>query len=156
MTSPTTLKARKNTMSANRAGDRPTPVQVSSPDGRNWVVSTARTHRSWKESRQTAFFWAHVVVTAIMVVLFVVVFRADWSRILELLIPLVLALWFFGFVSSSFRVTVAADTVGPPVDHRLWTVTKRFRRGSSVHKLTESIQAGDLTREPVGTRLDEI
>jgi hypothetical protein len=131
-------------------------VQVSSPDGRKWVVSTARTHRSWKESRQTAFFWAHVVVTAIMVVLFVVVFRADWSRILELLIPLVLALWLFGFVSSSFHVTVAADTLGPPVDHRLWTVTKRFRRGSSVQKLTESIQAGDLTPEPVGTRLDEI
>ena len=109
-----------------------TPLQVSSPDGREWVVSTARTHRSWKESRQTAFFWANVVVTAIMVVLFVVVLRADWSRILEILIPLVLALWFFGFVSSSFRVTVSADTVGPPVDHRLWTVTKRFRRRSSV------------------------
>jgi hypothetical protein len=133
-----------------------TPVQVLSPDGRKWVVSTARTHRSWKESRQTAFFWAHVVVTAIMVVLFVVVFRADWSGILGVLIPLILALWFFGFVSSSFRVTVAADTVGPPVDHRLWTVTKRFRRGSSVQKLTESIQRGELTREPEGTRLDEI
>jgi hypothetical protein len=133
-----------------------TPVQVFSPDGREWVVSTARAHRSWKESRQTAFFWAHVVVTAIMVVLFVVVFRADWSRILEILIPLVLALWFFGFVSTSFRVTVAADTLGPPVDHRLWTVTKRFRRRSSVQKLTESIQAGELTPEPVGTHLDEI
>jgi hypothetical protein len=89
-------------------------------------------------------------------VLFVVVFRADWSRILEILIPLVLALWFFGFVSSSFRVTVSADTVGPPVDHRLWTVTKRFRRRSSVQKLTESIQAGELTPEPAGTHLDEI
>jgi len=133
-----------------------TPVHVRSPDGRNWVVSTARTHRSWKESRQTALFWAHVIVTAIMVLLFVVVFRADWSRILEFLIPLVLVLWFFGFVSTSFRVTVAADTLGPPVDHRLWTVTKRFRRGSSVQKLTESIQAGELTPEPVGTRLDEI
>jgi hypothetical protein len=133
-----------------------TPLQVLSPDGRNWVVSTARTHRSWKESRQTAFFWAHVVVTAIMVVLFVVVFRADWSRILEILIPLVLALWFVGFVSSSFRATVAADTLGPPVDHRLWTVTKRFRRGSSVQKLTESIRAGESTAEPVGTHLDEI
>jgi hypothetical protein len=133
-----------------------TALQVSSPDGREWVVSTARTHRSWKESRQTAFFWAQVVVTAIMVVLFVVVFRADWSRILEILIPLVLALWFFGFVSSSFRVTVSADTVGPPIDHRLWTVTKRFRRRRSVQKLTESIQAGELAPEPVGTHLDEI
>ena len=95
-----------------------TPVQVASPDGRKWVISTARTHRSWKESRQTAFFWAHVVVTAIIVMLFVVVLRADGSRILEILIPLVLALWLFGFVSSSFRVTVSADTLGPPVDHR--------------------------------------
>ena len=131
-------------------------VQLSSPDGRRWVISTARTHRSWKESRQTAFFWAHVVVTAIMVMLFVVVLRADASRILEILIPLVLALWLVGFVSSSFRVTVSADTLGPPVDHRLWTVTKRFRQGSSVKKLTESIQAGQLTPEPVGTHLDEI
>jgi hypothetical protein len=133
-----------------------TPVQVSSPDGRKWIVSTARTHRSWKESRQTAFFWAHVVVTAIMLTLFVVVLRADGSPILEILIPLVLALSLFGFLSSSFRVTVSADTLGPPVDHRLWTVTKRFRRGSSVKKLTESIQGGDLTPEPVGTHLDEI
>ena len=133
-----------------------TSVQVSSPDGRRWVISTARTHRSWKESRQTAFFWAHVVVTAIMLMLFVVVLRADGSRILEILIPLVLALWLVGFVSSSFRVTVSADTLGPPVDHRLWTVTKRFRRDSSVKKLTESIQAGQLTPEPVGTHLDEI
>lgn len=131
-------------------------VQVASPDGRQWVVSTARTHRSWKESRQTAFFWAHVLVTAIMVMLFVAVLRADGSRILEILIPLVLALWLVGFVSSSFRVTVSADTLGPPVDHRLWTVTKRFRRRSSVQKLTESIQAGELTPEPVGTHLDEI
>jgi hypothetical protein len=133
-----------------------TSVQVSSPDGRKWVISTARTHRSWKESRETAFFWAHVVVTAIMVVFFVWVFRSDWARILEFLIPLVFALWFFGFVSSSLRVTVSADTVGPPADHRLWTVTKRFRRGSSVEKLTESIRAGNLTSEPAGTRLDEI
>ena len=122
-----------------------TSVRVSSPDGRNWVVSTARTHRSWKESRQTAFFWAHVVVTAIMVMLFVAVLRADGSRILEILIPLVLALWLVGLVSSSFRVTVSADTLGPPVDHRLWTVTKRFRRGSSVKKLTEGIRAGNST-----------
>jgi len=49
-----------------------------------------------------------------------------------------------------------ADTLGHQSNHRLWTVTKRFRRGSSVQKLTESIQAGDLTPEPVGTRLDEI
>ena len=133
-----------------------TPVQVSSPDGRKWVVSTARTHRSWKESRQTAFFWAHVVVTAIMVTLFIVVLRAGGSRILEILILLVLALWFFGFVSSSFRVTVSADTLGPPVDHRLWTVTKRFGRASSFKKLSESIQAGELTPEPLGTHLDEI
>ena len=133
-----------------------TSVEVSSPDGRKWVVATSRTHPSWKESRQTAFFWAHVVVTAIMVTLFIVVLRAGGSRILEILILLVLALWFFGFVSSSFRVTVSADTLGPPVDHRLWTVTKRFRRGSSVKKLTESIQAGELTPEPLGTHLDEI
>jgi hypothetical protein len=67
----------------------------------------------------------------------------------------VFALWFFGFVSSSFHVTVCADTVAPPADHRLWTVTKRFRHGS-VKKLTERIQAGDPNSEPTGTRLDEI
>jgi hypothetical protein len=60
------------------------------------------------------------------------------------------------FVSSSFRVTVSADTAGPPPDNRLWTLTKRFRRDSSVQKLTESIQTGNLTSEPAGTRLDEI
>jgi hypothetical protein len=97
-----------------------------------------------------------VVVTAIMVAVFVWVFRSDWSRILEILIPLVFALWLVGFVSSSLRVTVSADTDGPPSDHRLWTVTKRFRGNSSFKKLTESIQAGNLTSEPDGTRLDEI
>jgi hypothetical protein len=38
----------------------------------------------------------------------------------------------------------------------LLTLTKRFRRDSSVQKLTESIQTGNLTSEPAGTRLDEI
>jgi hypothetical protein len=133
-----------------------TPVTVSSPDGRKWVISTARTHRSWKESRQTAFFWAHVVVTAIMLAFFIWVLRSDWTTIFEFFIPLVLALWFFGFVSSSFRVTISADTEGPPRDHRLWTVTKRFRSASCVQGVTQSIQAGEYTREPAGTRLDEI
>jgi hypothetical protein len=132
------------------------PIQVSSPDGRRWVVTSARTHRSLKETYQAPFFWAHVVATAIMIAVFVWVLRADWFTILEFLIPLVLLLWLFGFVSSSFRVTVSADTDGPPRDHRLWTVTKRFRRGGAVKELVARIGAGDLTSEPPGTRLEEI
>jgi hypothetical protein len=130
--------------------------QVSSPDGRKWVITTARTHRSWKESRQTAFFWAHVVVTAIMIAVFIWILKADLFTILEFLIPLIVILWLVGFVSSSFRVTIAADTEGPPRDHRLWTVTKRFKSKGALQALTQSIQAGDLTTEPPGTRLEEI
>ena len=120
MAPPTTLRARENTHAV------PTVPVIGHELGAGVVSRTAAggssrprvRDRSWKESRQTAFFWAHVVVTAIMVMLFVVVLRADGSRILRSSSRSSLV-WLVGFVSSSFRVTVSADTLGPPVDHRL-------------------------------------
>ena len=41
--------------------------QVASPDGRTWTVTVERTRRKLKDTRDEPFFWAHVVVTAIIV-----------------------------------------------------------------------------------------
>ena len=129
---------------------------VRSPDGRTWKITTSRQRRSFTETYQKPFFWAHVVVTAIMVVVFVFILRSDWFVILSVLIPLVLIIWLVGFVNNTLRATVSADTPGPPPDHRLWVVVKRFRRNGAIRDLTEAIEQGRYTSEPPGTRLEEI
>jgi hypothetical protein len=131
-------------------------LKVSSPDGRTWTITTARQHRSFKETYEKPFFWAHVVVTAIMVVFFVLVIRSDWVGILSILVPIVVILWLVGFVNNTLRATISADTTGPPPDHRLWVVLKRFRLDRSVRDIREAIEQGRYTGEPPGTRLEEI
>ena len=130
--------------------------KVASPDGRTWSVETSRHWRGLKESGQVPYFWAHVIVTTIMVVLFLVVLRSEIFKVLSLVIVFVFVLWLVGFLNSLFRMTITADTSGPKVDHRLWIVTKRRRRQRCVHELEDAIQRGQDTREPEGTRLEEI
>jgi hypothetical protein len=130
--------------------------KVASPDGRTWSVTTSRRRRSVKESGQVPYFWAHVIVTAIMVVVFLFVLKSDVFKVLSLIVVIVFAVWLIGFLNSLFRVTITADTVGPPVDHRLWVVTKRRRREGCVRELDMAIQRGQDAREPEGVRLEEI
>jgi hypothetical protein len=132
------------------------PQKVSSPDGRTWTLTSSRQRPKLKESYEKPFFWAHVVVTAIIVVVFVLVIRSDWVGILSILVPLVVILWLVGFVNSTLRVTISADTNGPPRDHRLWLVLKRFRLERSLREVAEAIEQGRYTSEPAGTRLEEI
>jgi hypothetical protein len=129
---------------------------VASPDGRTWSVETSRHWRGLKGSGQVPYFSAHVIVTTIMVVLFLVVLRSEVFKILSLAIVAVFLLWLVGFLNSLFRVTITADTSGPKVDHRLWVVTKRRRRHRCVRELEDAIHRGQDTREPEGTRLEEI
>ena len=49
--------------------------RVNTPDGREWVVSIEGRKRSMKETRETPFFWAHVVVTAIIAAVMIWIFR---------------------------------------------------------------------------------
>jgi hypothetical protein len=130
--------------------------KVASPDGRTWSVETSRHRRGLKASGQVPYFWAHVVVTAIMVVLFLVVLRSEVFKVLSLIVVIVFVVWLVGFLNSLFRVTITADTVGPPVGHRLWVVTKRRRRGCAVREVEDAIQRGQDAKEPEGTRLEEI
>ncbi|MGE5274412.1 MAG: hypothetical protein ACM3QU_11745 [Verrucomicrobiota bacterium] len=130
--------------------------KVASPDGRTWSVGTSRHWRGLRESGQVPYFWAHVIVTTIMVVVFLFVLRSEVFKVLSLLIVIVFLVWLVGFLNSHFRVTITADTVGPPVDHRLWVVTKRRRRGDCVRELEDAIQKGQDAKEPQGTRLEEI
>jgi hypothetical protein len=69
---------------------------------------------------------------------------------------IVFLVWLAGFVSKLFRVTITADTAGPPTDHRVWIVTKRFHRNRYVGQLESAIRAGRDAVEPPGTRLEEI
>ena len=130
--------------------------KVASPDGRTWSVETSTQWGGLRRSGQVPYFWAHVIVTTIMVVVFLVVLRSELFKVLSAIIVILFLVWLVGFLNSLFRVTITADTVGPPVDHRLWVVTKRRRRTRCVRELEAAIHRGQDAKEPEGTRLDEI
>lgn len=131
-------------------------AKVTSPDGRDWSVKTSRQRRSLRKSGQVPLFWAHVIVTAVMVSLFLFVLKSGVFKILSIIIVIVFLVWLVGFIGNLFRVTITADTPGPPADHRKWVVTKRFRRTRYVNELEKAIRAGRDAAEPQGTRLEEI
>ena len=130
--------------------------KVASPDGRLWSVKTSRQRRSLGESGQVPYFWAHVIVTAIMIAVFLFVLKSEAFKVMSLIVVIVFLVWLVGFVNSLFRVTITADTVGPPLGHRLWVVIKRRRRDGCVRELDAAIHAGQDATEPKGTRLEEI
>ncbi len=130
--------------------------KVSSPDGRTWAVTSSWQWRSLKESRQLPLFWGHVIVTTIMVLVFIFVIDSHAFKVLSVLIAIVFIVWLVGFLNSTMRVTISADTTGPPVEHRLWVVVKRLKRKRCVRELDKAIQTGRYTTEPEGTRLEEI
>lgn len=102
------------------------------------------------------YFWGHVIVTTIMVLFFVFVVESNAFKILSVLIPIVFIVWLVGFLNSTVRMTIRADTAGPPGEHRLWVVIKRLKRKRCVRELDKAIQTGRYTTEPDGTRLEEI
>ena len=130
--------------------------KVSSPDGRMWSVKTSLKRRSLTESGQVPYFWAHVIVTAILIVVCLFILESEAFKMLSILIAAVFVIWLVGFLNSMFRTTVSADTEGPPVDHRLWVVVKRRRQKRCFHELENAIHAGKDVREPEGTFLKEI
>ena len=129
---------------------------VPGPDGRMWSVTTSRERRSLKESGQVPYLWAHVIATTALVVVFLFVVKSDAFKVLSVMIAIIFIVWLVGFVNSVLRVTISADTVGPPVDHRLWVVVKRRKRNPCVRAVKAAIRAGRDTNEPEGTRLEEI
>jgi hypothetical protein len=132
------------------------PQQVASPDGRTWTVTLERTRRQLKETRDEPFFWAHVVVTAILVALMIWLFRNDWSGIWAVLIPAMVLIWAIGFVVSATGSQVRAETAGPPPEHRVWSITKRSHKQHAVDGVVAAIGRGDLSAQPEDTRLEEI
>jgi hypothetical protein len=129
---------------------------VTSPDGRTWSVKTSRQRSSLKRTGEIPLLWAHVIVTVVMVCLFLFVLKSGFFRILSIAIVILFFVWLAGFVSKLYRVTITADTVGPPADHRKWVVTKRLHRNRYVGELQTAIRAGRDAVEPQGTRLEEI
>jgi hypothetical protein len=129
---------------------------VTSPDGRTWSVKTSRQRQSLRASGQIPLLWAHVIVTTIMVCVFLLVLKSGVFKILSALIVIVFLVWLVGFINKLFRVTITADTVGPPIGHRKWVVLKRRSRRRYVSELEKAIQAGRDATEPHGTRLEEI
>jgi hypothetical protein len=131
------------------------PQKVNTPDGREWLVSIERRKRSMKETRETPFFWAHVVVTAIIAGVFIWIFRHN-TGILWILVVATVVIWAVGFIGATFGVMIRADTQGPPPEHRLWKVTKRSARKQAQQDVAAAIGHGELTAEPPHTRLEEI
>jgi hypothetical protein len=130
--------------------------QVASPDGRTWTVSVERTRRRLKDTRDEPFFWAHVVVTALLVALFIWLFRHDWSGIWAVLIPAMVLIWLIGFAVSATGSQIRAETQGPPQEHRVWSITKRSHKKFAAEGVVDAIRRGDLSAQPPDTRLEEI
>ena len=131
------------------------PQQVKSPDGREWVVSIEGRKRSTKETREVPFFWAHVVVTAIIAGVLIYVFRHN-TGILWILAVATIVIWAVGFVGATFAAMIRAETDGPPKEHRLWKVDKRGNREAAAQAVAAAIQRGDTAIEVPHTRLEEI
>jgi hypothetical protein len=131
------------------------PQKVTTPDGREWLVSIEGRKRSMKETREQPFFWAHVVVTAIFAALFIYIFRHN-TGILWILVVATVVIWAVGFIGATFAAMIRAETNGPPPEHRLWKVTKRSARKQAQHDVAAAIGQGNLTAEPPHTRLEEI
>jgi hypothetical protein len=131
------------------------PQKVNTPDGREWRVSIERRKRSMKETRETPFFWAHVIVTAIIAGVMIWIFRHN-TGVLWILVVATFAVWAIGFLGATFGVMIRAETEGPPPEHRLWKVTKRSARTQAAHDVVAAIGRGELTAEPPHTRLEEI
>ena len=99
---------------------------------------------------------AHLIVTTIMVIVFFLIIRSPAFQIISIFIGIVFVVWLVGFLNGMLRVTISADTTGPPPDHRVWLVTKRRGVNRRVRELVEAIGRGQDSREPEGTRLVEI
>lgn len=130
--------------------------QVASPDGRTWTVTVERTRRKLKDTRDEPFFWAHVVVTAIIVALLIWFLRHTWSGVWAVLIPAMILIWAIGFAVSATGSQVRAETQGPPSEHRVWSITKRSHKEHARDGVVAAIGRGELSSEPQDTRLEEI
>jgi MFS superfamily sulfate permease-like transporter len=129
--------------------------KVNTPDGREWLVTVEGRKRTMKETREAPFFWAHVIVTAIIAGVMIYIFRHN-TGILWILVVATFAVWAVGFLGSTFGAMIRADTQGPPPEHRLWKVTRRSARKRAVQDVIAAIGRGQLTAEPPHTRLEEI
>ena len=119
-------------------------------------MSLERSRRKLTDTRDEPFFWAHVIVTAILVAFFIWLFRNDWSGIWAVLIPAMILIWFIGFAVSATGSRIRAETAGPPPEHRVWSITKRSHKQRAQDGVVAAIGRGDLSSEPPDTRLEEI
>jgi hypothetical protein len=108
-----------------------------------------------KETREVPFFWAHVVVTAIIAGVFIWIFRNN-TGILWILVVATFIIWAIGYLGATFAAMIRAETQGPPPEHRLWKVDKRGNRVVAQQGVVAAIQHGELAVEPPHTRLEEI
>ena len=130
--------------------------EVASPDGRTWTVTVERARKKLTDTRDEPFFWAHVVVTAILVALLILFLRHSWSGIWAVLIPAMILTWLIGFIVSATGSQIRAETPGPPSEHRVWSITKRSHKEQARDGVVAAIGRGDLSSEPPDTRLEEI
>ena len=131
------------------------PQKVNTPDGREWLVSIEGRKRSMKETREQPFFWAHVIVTAIIAAVMIYIFRHN-TGVLWILVVATFVVWIVGALGAAFGAMIKAETKGPPPEHRLWKVTKRSARKQAQQDVAAAIGQGNLTAEPPHTRLEEI
>lgn len=131
------------------------PQSVNSPDGRTWTVSVEGRKKSMKETREQPFFWAHIVVTAIIGAIMIYIFRNN-NGVLWILVVAVFLVWAIGAAGAAMGLMVRADTQGPPKQHLLYKVDKRGNSAAAQQNVANAIKNGDIGIEVPHTRLEEI
>src|SRR4029079_4948146 len=101
------------------------------------------------------FFWAHIIVTAIIAAVMIYIFRNN-NGVLWILVVATVIVWAVRGLGGLCGAMVKADTAGPPKEHRLWKVTKRSARNQAARDVAAAISSGELPAEPPHPRLEEI
>ena len=112
--------------------------------------------RSLTESGQVPYFWAHVIVTAILIVVCLFILKSEAFKMLSILIAAVFIIWLVGFLNSMFRTTISADTEKTLVDPSAVGRGQAASAEALLPQTENAIHAGKDVREPEGTFLKEI
>jgi hypothetical protein len=118
-------------------------MQAVSPDGRAWNVESLRERPSLAEARDEPFFWASVLVTAVLVaaVVYLVVIDPFSPFLLFGVLPLLIA-WIAERGTSALRPLIRAETSGPPPEVVVWKSNARFGSRKLERTAVQAIEDG--------------
>jgi hypothetical protein len=104
-------------------------------------------------SAKEPFFWASVVVTALLIAFIVWVIVRDLSPTYLVIALVLLAIWLIERGLNLIRPNIRAHTDGPPPETLTWRTTHRWGLGRIENRIAVQIESGRLEDEPPGAVL---